>query len=93
MKYFFIKRQRIGLDEKQLTDVVVIWLMFLNYQHILYQKLCILDEVRFCVTGKSARQDRPVSKVVLVYFLGGCTYSEITALRFLGRLKGRYLQI
>ncbi|XP_022334055.2 vacuolar protein sorting-associated protein 33B-like isoform X1 [Crassostrea virginica] len=39
-------------------------------------------------TGKSARQDRPVSKVVLVYFLGGCTYSEITALRFLGRLKG-----
>uniref|UniRef100_A0A8W8I1R0 Uncharacterized protein n=1 Tax=Magallana gigas TaxID=29159 RepID=A0A8W8I1R0_MAGGI len=41
-------------------------------------------------TGKSARQDRPVSKVVhvLVYFLGGCTYSEITALRFLGKLKG-----
>ncbi|XP_062574358.1 vacuolar protein sorting-associated protein 33B-like isoform X2 [Saccostrea cucullata] len=38
--------------------------------------------------GKSARQDRPVSKVVLVYFLGGCTYSEITALRFLGKLKG-----
>nr|XP_011447876.2 vacuolar protein sorting-associated protein 33B isoform X4 [Crassostrea gigas]XP_034325604.1 vacuolar protein sorting-associated protein 33B isoform X3 [Crassostrea gigas] len=39
-------------------------------------------------SGKSARQDRPVSKVVLVYFLGGCTYSEITALRFLGKLKG-----
>ncbi|XP_056021791.1 vacuolar protein sorting-associated protein 33B-like isoform X1 [Ostrea edulis] len=39
-------------------------------------------------TGKSARQDRPVSKVVLVYFLGGCTHSEIAALRFLGKLKG-----
>ncbi|XP_069135773.1 vacuolar protein sorting-associated protein 33B-like [Argopecten irradians] len=30
----------------------------------------------------------PSQRVVLVYFLGGCTYSEITALRFLGRLKG-----
>uniref|UniRef100_A0A8W8I1N5 Vacuolar protein sorting-associated protein 33A n=1 Tax=Magallana gigas TaxID=29159 RepID=A0A8W8I1N5_MAGGI len=38
--------------------------------------------------GKSGKQDRPVNKVVLVYFLGGCTYSEITALRFLGKLKG-----
>ncbi|XP_064608476.1 vacuolar protein sorting-associated protein 33B-like [Liolophura sinensis] len=28
------------------------------------------------------------SRVVLVYFLGGCTFSEIAALRFLGRQKG-----
>lgn len=28
------------------------------------------------------------SKIVLVLFAGGCTYSEITALRFLGRQKG-----
>ncbi|KAL5004381.1 hypothetical protein ScPMuIL_017837 [Solemya velum] len=30
----------------------------------------------------------PAARVVLVYFLGGCTYSEIAALRFLGKLKG-----
>uniref|UniRef100_S4RFL9 VPS33B late endosome and lysosome associated n=1 Tax=Petromyzon marinus TaxID=7757 RepID=S4RFL9_PETMA len=28
------------------------------------------------------------AKLVLVFFLGGCTYSEIAALRFLGRTKG-----
>ncbi|CAM9768585.1 unnamed protein product [Lampetra planeri] len=28
------------------------------------------------------------AKLVLVFFLGGCTYSEIAALRFLGRAKG-----
>ncbi|XP_063433464.1 vacuolar protein sorting-associated protein 33B-like [Mytilus trossulus] len=38
--------------------------------------------------GKMPSSLPPSSKVVLVYFLGGCTYSEISALRFLGRLKG-----
>ena len=28
------------------------------------------------------------AKVVLVYFLGGCSYSEIAALRFLGKQTG-----
>lgn len=30
----------------------------------------------------------PASRVALVYFLGGCTYSEITALRFLAKQRG-----
>ncbi|XP_060062741.1 vacuolar protein sorting-associated protein 33B-like [Ylistrum balloti] len=38
--------------------------------------------------GSSTNATSPSQRVVLVYFLGGCTYSEITALRFLGRLKG-----
>lgn len=28
-------------------------------------------------------------RIILVMFLGGCTYSEISALRFLGREKGK----
>ncbi|XP_064620988.1 vacuolar protein sorting-associated protein 33B-like [Lineus longissimus] len=36
---------------------------------------------------KSARATTS-SKVILVYFVGGCTYSEVVALRFLGKLKG-----
>ena len=40
------------------------------------------------ITGKSLSGGPPMSNVVLVYFLGGCTYSEITALRFLGKVKG-----
>jgi hypothetical protein len=28
-------------------------------------------------------------RLVLVVFLGGCTFSEISALRFLGREKGK----
>lgn len=27
-------------------------------------------------------------RIILVMFLGGCTYSEISALRFLGKEKG-----
>lgn len=38
--------------------------------------------------GGATSASTPSERVVLVYFLGGCTYSEITALRFLGRLKG-----
>ncbi|OWF36524.1 Vacuolar protein sorting-associated protein 33B [Mizuhopecten yessoensis] len=37
--------------------------------------------------GGTTSATSPSQRVVLVYFLGGCTYSEITALRFLGRLK------
>ena len=40
------------------------------------------------ITGKTLVGGPPMSNVVLVYFLGGCTYSEITALRFLGKVKG-----
>jgi len=37
--------------------------------------------------ANSASND-PVMKIVLVYFLGGCTYSEISALRFVARQLG-----
>ncbi|XP_013390151.2 vacuolar protein sorting-associated protein 33B-like [Lingula anatina] len=46
---------------------------------------------RFSMMPASARFKADPNKylrVVLVYFLGGCTYSEITALRFLGKVKG-----
>ncbi|XP_038077802.1 vacuolar protein sorting-associated protein 33B-like [Patiria miniata] len=33
-------------------------------------------------------QVAPSEKVVLVYFLGGCTYAETAALRLLGKMKG-----
>ncbi|KAK3094955.1 hypothetical protein FSP39_008319 [Pinctada imbricata] len=45
-------------------------------------------EVRDHSRPKSAAAGPKLSKTVMVYFLGGCTYSEITALRFLGRIKG-----
>ncbi|KAK3607859.1 hypothetical protein CHS0354_038288 [Potamilus streckersoni] len=39
--------------------------------------------------GKGQVRSGPApAKVVLVYFLGGCTYSEIIALRFLGKKTG-----
>ena len=33
------------------------------------------------------------AKVVLVYFLGGCSYSEISALRFLGKQIGKLMTV
>ena len=48
----------------------------------------LLFLIFFLFTGRTSSLP-PSSKVVLVYFLGGCTYSEIIALRFLGRLKGK----
>ena len=51
--------------------------------------ICLLGCV---VTGKTSgggvAPEAKSSQVVLVYFLGGCTYTEIAALRFLGRLRG-----
>ncbi|CAH1796198.1 unnamed protein product [Owenia fusiformis] len=38
--------------------------------------------------GGSIHSLDPSSKVVCVYFIGGCTYSEIAALRYLGKMKG-----
>lgn len=38
------------------------------------------------------REDKASSeslRLILVVFLGGCTFSEISALRFLGREKGK----
>ncbi|XP_005106439.1 vacuolar protein sorting-associated protein 33B [Aplysia californica] len=39
-------------------------------------------------SGRSGAPTDPVMKVALVYFLGGCTYSEISALRFISRQLG-----
>ncbi|CAH1254379.1 VPS33B [Branchiostoma lanceolatum] len=38
--------------------------------------------------GKSAGSNPDSDKIVLVYFLGGCSYTEVSALRFLGKQKG-----
>ncbi|ELU18869.1 hypothetical protein CAPTEDRAFT_133058 [Capitella teleta] len=35
----------------------------------------------------------PGSRIVMVYFLGGCSHSEITALRFLGKQRGQPVNI
>lgn len=46
------------------------------------------QEARSAKGGKSNPADLAAAKVVLVYLIGGVTYSEIAALRFLGQQKG-----
>ncbi|XP_064845537.1 vacuolar protein sorting-associated protein 33B isoform X1 [Oncorhynchus masou masou] len=55
----------------------------------------MLNGHEFAVTGKTtgsngsdARVKTDSQRIILVMFLGGCTFSEISALRFLGREKG-----
>ena len=40
--------------------------------------------------GADVRAKNDAQRIILVMFLGGCTFSEISALRFLGREKGRH---
>ncbi|KAF6714382.1 Vacuolar protein sorting-associated protein 33B [Oryzias melastigma] len=44
--------------------------------------------VTFSSGGSRAEASSDAQRLVLVMFLGGCTFSEISALRFLGRAKG-----
>ncbi|KAK7170118.1 hypothetical protein R3I94_000376 [Phoxinus phoxinus] len=52
----------------------------------------MLNGQEFAVTGGSssseARTKTDAQRIVLVMFLGGCTFSEISALRFLGKERG-----
>ncbi|XP_030576094.1 vacuolar protein sorting-associated protein 33B [Archocentrus centrarchus] len=51
----------------------------------------LLNGHEFAITGNSGADSRGKSdaqRIILVMFLGGCTFSEISALRFLGRDKG-----
>ncbi|XP_055775457.1 vacuolar protein sorting-associated protein 33B isoform X2 [Salvelinus fontinalis] len=51
----------------------------------------MLNGHEFAVTGSNgsdARVKTDSQRIILVMFLGGCTFSEISALRFLGREKG-----
>ncbi|XP_071777233.1 vacuolar protein sorting-associated protein 33B [Centroberyx gerrardi] len=51
----------------------------------------LLNGHEFAVTGSNGADLRAKSdaqRVILVMFLGGCTFSEISALRFLGRERG-----
>lgn len=51
----------------------------------------LLNGHEFAVTGSSgvdSKGKNDTQRIILVMFLGGCTYSEISALRFLGREKG-----
>ncbi|XP_061564974.1 vacuolar protein sorting-associated protein 33B [Cololabis saira] len=51
----------------------------------------LLNGHEFAVTGSNGADVRAKSeaqRIILVMFLGGCTFSEISALRFLGREKG-----
>uniref|UniRef100_A0A8C6L662 VPS33B late endosome and lysosome associated n=1 Tax=Nothobranchius furzeri TaxID=105023 RepID=A0A8C6L662_NOTFU len=47
-----------------------------------------LEEVTRLLNGHEFAPKNNAQRVVLVMFLGGCTFSEISALRFLGREKG-----
>ncbi|KAM9817251.1 vacuolar protein sorting-associated protein 33B [Neosynchiropus ocellatus] len=47
----------------------------------------LLNGHEFAVTGNNGAQN-DAQRLVLVMFLGGCTFSEISALRFLGKEKG-----
>ncbi|XP_035538365.1 vacuolar protein sorting-associated protein 33B [Morone saxatilis] len=51
----------------------------------------LLNGHEFAVTGSNGADSKAkndAQRIVLVMFLGGCTFSEISALRFLGREKG-----
>lgn len=51
----------------------------------------LLNGHEFAVTGNNGADPRAKSdaqRIILVMFLGGCTFSEISALRFLGRERG-----
>ncbi|XP_053472670.1 vacuolar protein sorting-associated protein 33B [Ictalurus furcatus] len=52
----------------------------------------LLNGHEFAVTGGTsgteARIKTDPQRIILVMFLGGCTYSEMSALRFIGREKG-----
>ncbi|XP_070822075.1 vacuolar protein sorting-associated protein 33B [Chaetodon trifascialis] len=51
----------------------------------------LLNGHEFAVTGSNGADLRAKSdaqRIILVMFLGGCTFSEISALRFLGRERG-----
>ncbi|XP_023142811.1 vacuolar protein sorting-associated protein 33B [Amphiprion ocellaris] len=47
----------------------------------------LLNGNEFAVTGSNGAKN-DAQRIILVMFLGGCTFSEISALRFLGREKG-----
>uniref|UniRef100_UPI0037E727F1 vacuolar protein sorting-associated protein 33B n=1 Tax=Semicossyphus pulcher TaxID=241346 RepID=UPI0037E727F1 len=51
----------------------------------------LLNGHEFAVTGSNGADSstkNDAQRIILVMFLGGCTFSEISALRFLGREKG-----
>ncbi|KAM4593917.1 vacuolar protein sorting-associated protein 33B isoform 1-T3 [Odontesthes bonariensis] len=51
----------------------------------------LLNGHEFAVTGSSGadlKAKNDAQRIILVMFLGGCTFSEVSALRFLGREKG-----
>ncbi|XP_031179472.1 vacuolar protein sorting-associated protein 33B [Sander lucioperca] len=51
----------------------------------------LLNGHEFAVTGSSGADSKAkndAQRIILVMFLGGCTFSEISALRFLGRERG-----
>uniref|UniRef100_A0A8C4HRL6 VPS33B late endosome and lysosome associated n=1 Tax=Dicentrarchus labrax TaxID=13489 RepID=A0A8C4HRL6_DICLA len=51
----------------------------------------LLNGNEFAVTGSNGADSKAkndAQRIILVMFLGGCTFSEISALRFLGREKG-----
>lgn len=49
----------------------------------------LLNGHEFAVTGGSGGDSKnDAQRIILVMFLGGCTFSEISALRFLGRERG-----
>ncbi|XP_075934737.1 vacuolar protein sorting-associated protein 33B isoform X2 [Anarhichas minor] len=49
----------------------------------------LLNGHEFAVTGSNGADSKSdAQRIILVMFLGGCTFSEISALRFLGRERG-----
>ncbi|XP_060035447.1 vacuolar protein sorting-associated protein 33B isoform X2 [Erinaceus europaeus] len=51
-------------------------------------RLLSCSELAFTDTTREDKASSESLRLILVVFLGGCTYSEISALRFLGREKG-----
>ena len=76
-------------------ETVIFLLLFflhvcINFDTVIFLSICF-DPAFFDLLGtKTATTPGRAAKVVLVYFLGGCSYSEISALRFLGKQTGKY---
>ncbi|XP_014915744.1 vacuolar protein sorting-associated protein 33B [Poecilia latipinna] len=48
----------------------------------------LINGHEFAVTGADPKSKSDAQRIILVMFLGGCTFSEVSALRFLGKEKG-----
>ena len=67
--------------------VCVSVVVFLSQMELFVTLHKTVTQSYFIGKGSSSEKE-PWHRIVVVFFLGGCTYSEIAALRFLGKQRG-----